>query len=839
MMKSFTKKILAWPCLIVGFVALSLTAGAQTQIVTGWGVEGDASGGSAVQLIDDGLGDFTIVTNGTGTGLESGNLEMRALLATPVTLTNIGDTITLSGTMTFTNGNIGGQVLRVFIGSTNGNNVGTLSNGKWSTANETNWLGYIVDYGAGGTPTVAGRAGGTLKDWDSTSGDYYTLGGQNSKQTGSVVLPSAPSAPAGTYYMTLSAELASSNFIVVSYSLTNAAGTYADIYTITNPGVLYDDGDLSAGVGLGRAQTVSTTTFNAVGFFQNASLGGGVPPFGYSNIVVSYYNVANASNSGYTNVIVDNFTAAGIGANHYSAGKIDNVWTNFGLASSSWAGNSWSSTGPPGSTNGSLVISANWANGTQFWVWNAASGGISPAIPGLAQGDFSCDVQFGPSSPTTTNNNTGIYGHLQVGTIISNNFVIFSNYYPNSAGISGVDVPASDTGWYHINVPINAFDYPYETTISNIAFKIDGTWYTPNLTSGTTTLSVANVKFISLIGNVTNVPVVLPPTIDSISAAPLGVRIFANSSSKYVRQELGSEDENESWYNGSFPVSYSFTVANAPALSAGMQMQIWLVPLNGATAADNSNPYNDDDIDSTSTNVMALVINNSLSTNNNYGETLLYKVGAPGVSLNPGSASPVVNLATNYSTTLTNTAASGDGTWSLVFTSNTGGYITGPGLSPASFTMSPTDAAQFNGPLVAYFGIQPNGSGAIGNHIDILGITIVNGGNSISDNFAAGTGLGNWSPVPANTANGIWDVPPGSAYWINWSYPAIGYDLEVSTSLFNPGSDWVNPAYYNGYSPLLTETLEGGVSTWTLVPASDLPGTPNGYFKLADPANFP
>jgi hypothetical protein len=235
-LKSLMNKVLAWPCLAVGFVSLCLTAGAQTWPVTGWGLEGDAQGQGGTSLgttlVETPGGQFTL------TGNINGNTEIRADLPVPISLVNIGDTITLSGNFTFPGGSLGNQTLRMALLNTNGMPSGTLINGVWSTTTETNWLGYIVDFGSGGNPIVAGRAGGSIKDWDSTSGDYYYLGGFYNKSTSAIALPSDGTAVAGTYYLTISAQLASSNFVIVRYSMTNAARTYADLYTITNPGAI-------------------------------------------------------------------------------------------------------------------------------------------------------------------------------------------------------------------------------------------------------------------------------------------------------------------------------------------------------------------------------------------------------------------------------------------------------------------------------------------------------------------------------------------------------------------------------------------------------------------------
>jgi len=344
-------------------------------------------------------------------------------------------------------------------------------------------------------------------------------------------------------------------------------------------------------------------------------------------------------------------------------------------------------------------------------------------------------------------------------------------------------------------------------------------WFT-DLNSG-----VGQSRQFILVGTVLNI---------AIQRATPGLRIFAKSTAEYARDEIGTVWQYAGWYDGPFPVSYSFTLTNMPALSAGMQAHIFLIPLNYLRYGAYDNSYADSD----ATNAFALVINNALTgTNQNYGAWVGYKTNAPGVSLNLGSAAPVVNLATNFSTTVYG-PASGNGTWTLKFTDNMHGTVTGPGLSPVTFTIPPGVSAQFANPLVAYFGIQPNSVNGVGQYVDFLNIRITIGGSDwVNDNFASG--LGNWT-VLGSDAGGVWDVTPDSAWWLNWTTPANGYDVEVAPSLTVPASQWIHPAYYSGYYQELTETLEGTKLIWTLISTNNLPpGATNGFFRLHNPANYP
>jgi hypothetical protein len=794
---------------LAGWFGLAcVTAQAQTP-VTGWGAESDQSSGATL-VETPAVGAFVIP------GTVTGNYEMRAMLPSQISLANVGDTITFSGTFIFTNtgANIGGQAFRMAILDTNGSaNVGTLSGGIWThAANPTNWLGYLIDFGTGDPAIVAGRAGGSVKDWDSTSGDYYNL-----TTLQGAAIPTGPAAGPDTYVCTMSVQRVSANFMNVFYTMTNVSGTYSNNAA---KGFFYDDGSLVSGkIG------VSTTKFNAVGFFMNGSVAAGSTFFEFTNITVAF---ANNRVTGWTNLVVDDFDPSGTGSARYSSGQLIDVWTNwFGTA---WVTNTWDSTdnasgGATGS--GSLQIQANWANGSQFFVYDQGNG-INPALPGLNLSDFSCDVQFDPSSPTTTTGGNSVFGHLQIGTIVNNTFQVFSNL------VTGFDIAATNTAWVHINVPISALNYSYEGGISNVVFKIDGNWYSPNLASGTTLLRVDNVQFIessSLIGVVLS----NPPPVLAIQKATPGLRIFAGSTlTVNDREELATADQSQSWIGGG-AVSYSFTLLDYPA-NIG-QTHIFLVPVNtsGQATLGNAGTVNQY-IEYQASNTLWMVINPAGS---NVTASVQWKTNTP-------NANPNI-------TALTITNHTAVGTWKLAFNSPSSGTLTAPGASPAAFTIAdPNVATDFANPLVAYFGLQPNSLTGEGQYEDWASISVSGvAGTQESENFTSETSFnpnGYWANNSASTSS-LQFVPANGAYWVNWTLPANGFGVGTASAVAgsaNTPSPWMLPEYFNNYSDgnTLPNQAAQGTKSWVVVPSTCLPtvdgsqgGTPSaiGFFKLFNP----
>jgi hypothetical protein len=185
--------------------------------------------------------------------------------------------------------------------------------------------------------------------------------------------------------------------------------------------------------------------------------------------------------------VIDQFNPSGIGANNYAAGQVTNVWRNwFGDAFQSlvWDSTSDASNNP---ASGSMKITANF-NGqgsvpNQFEVYDFD--GIYPPVNGVQFTNFQCDIRFDPSSATVLVNGKLIFGHVQFGT---------PNGYDQDY-FGGIDIPASNTNWVHVSLPLNTASDPNLMNIYNVLIHIYGPYYSPGL-SGTSTLWVDNIQFV-------------------------------------------------------------------------------------------------------------------------------------------------------------------------------------------------------------------------------------------------------------------------------------------------------------------------------------------------------
>ncbi|MGP8200470.1 MAG: hypothetical protein ACLQU4_13315 [Limisphaerales bacterium] len=196
-------------------------------------------------------------------------------------------------------------------------------------------------------------------------------------------------------------------------------------------------------------------------------------------------------------VIVDQFNPSGIGGNNYAAGQITNVWGNwFGDAFQSLA---WDSTSDASNNpaSGSMKITANFDGSgsipNQFEVFDGFNG-ITPALSALIYSNFECDVRFAAGSATVSVNGTSIFGHLEFG-------VATPGYGQDYFG--SVDVPASNTNWVHVSIPLNAAADTNLLSINDVLFHIYGPYYSPGL-SGVSTLWVDNIEFTGIASPPTN-----------------------------------------------------------------------------------------------------------------------------------------------------------------------------------------------------------------------------------------------------------------------------------------------------------------------------------------------
>jgi glucuronoarabinoxylan endo-1,4-beta-xylanase len=181
--------------------------------------------------------------------------------------------------------------------------------------------------------------------------------------------------------------------------------------------------------------------------------------------------------------VVDQFNPTGIGTNSYASGQITNVWGNwFGGAFQSlvWDSTSDASNNP---ASGSMKITANFSsNNTQFEVYDF--NGIYPPVNGVQYTNFQCSVRFAPGSATVMVGGQATFGYLQFGVTDGGG----QDYF------GGVLVPASNTNWVSVSLPINVAADSNLADIYNLLIHIYGPYYSPGL-SGTSTLWVDNIQF--------------------------------------------------------------------------------------------------------------------------------------------------------------------------------------------------------------------------------------------------------------------------------------------------------------------------------------------------------
>jgi len=620
----------------------------------------------------------------------------------------------------------------------------------------------------------------------------------------------------------------------------SVSGATNNDYSGNQPNFYFYNGSplQSQTVTLNYSTLLPQITNNGYGYlqiiFQNNN-GGGAPSYWYmNNVTLSDF----ANQSVYT---VDDFSTNGVLSENptnddyfatdepYNQGDISSVWSLWfgnGLTGVSWDPN----VNVSGTTNanGAMALSFTWngpaIDGYQQWLVWQGNGTCYTFVPGGTVGigypqytNLECDVMFDASSAGTTNN-AGVLGVIRMGI--------------RAFGAYGQDwIPSSyttisDTNWHHINaqLPNNNSDY---TDIGAVIIGEDVTAYVGGggLT-GNQLLYVDNIRFTGPLV----APAIPPPTLGIPQPANPGLRIFAASSvNTYDREMLYTVDQNQSWVDAGahYPVKYSFSLLEPINPNIGQTMLELIAPPTTPTTygeyADYSGPT-------------TLWLQLNPMANGQVVAQVQWKTNAPGS--NPG------NPGNPYGQALAFTNSTSVGTWSLVFTGPTTGYVGAPGqviLGSTNFTIADgTVTTDFGDPgLFVGFGLQPNSTAGEGQYEDwgMISVTGVVDGNEFEDFTKEGSDIsGNVTPSGLFN-NSMSAAPAGTiiqetndAWWVNWTQPAANFTLATSTNLLHP--NWINPAYYGGYiddvAPRVLPLAAPFVNKfWVLVPYDDLP-TANG-----------
>jgi hypothetical protein len=348
--------------------------------------------------------------------------------------------------------------------------------------------------------------------------------------------------------------------------------------------------------------------------------------------------------------------------------------------------------------------------------------------------------------------------------------------------------------WTHVEMPM-----PSTATSDRFFFQLGG--------SMTNSLRY-------YIDNVQLYKPVTAPTIGITKAGTAGVRITMNNDNDQWQRNAIVTPENTGPYlwvqQGAYPVSYSCTITNFPdaVTHSGFEAHMYLV--NGDTGGGNA-------------------LNGA--TDWNSPDIFIFRVE----NLAAGGVRAQIQWKTNYpNANATNVpvivdAASAIGTWTVTFTDQTNGTLSGPGITATNFAL-PEDVVfnNFNsGSSYIQFGMFKNDGVPDGHNNQAHGTfsrVTFNGAVAPFDDSFSGLTLTNNYVWRRTSASAVTHIPLGTAWFINWSLPADGFVPQSAPSVTGP---WGDPGIVN--------LFQSGASMFGQIPQSALPPGNNGFFRLARP----
>jgi hypothetical protein len=136
--------------------------------------------------------------------------------------------------------------------------------------------------------------------------------------------------------------------------------------------------------------------------------------------------------------------------------------------------------------------------------------------------------------------------------------------------------------------------------------------------------------------------------------------------------------------------------------------------------------------------------------------------------------------AENFQTSTNLDCGSGPlGTWALTFNNNTNVTLTAPNGTNLSLNIADDAAANFQGNLIAYFGVRPTAETRIGQSATFSRIKITGAATPIDDTFVSAgppydLDAATWVRKAASP-QGIFVTAPDAKYWVTWNQPDLGY----------------------------------------------------------------
>jgi hypothetical protein len=259
------------------------------------------------------------------------------------------------------------------------------------------------------------------------------------------------------------------------------------------------------------------------------------------------------------------------------------------------------------------------------------------------------------------------------------------------------------------------------------------------------------------------------PALSIAKAPPAGLTCIASQpGDAWQRQMVRTVSSGFSWHSAttfSDTTTYSITIADFPgAAHAGFEAMMYLIPLSGTSNPDAGSV----DWDSSHVAYFTITRNADGTGNGNFR----YKVNSPS--------------AETFQSWTDFTCASGPvGAWVLTFRNDINVTITAPDQTSTNFVIPDSDAAAFQGPVIAYFGVRPTDESRVGQSATFSRVKITGALDSIDDNFVSGQvpfvlDSNTWVKKASNP-QGIIITAPDAKYWVSWPTPDTGYDTLYAT----------------------------------------------------------
>jgi hypothetical protein len=338
-----------------------------------------------------------------------------------------------------------------------------------------------------------------------------------------------------------------------------------------------------------------------------------------------------------------------------------------------------------------------------------------------------------------------------------------------------------------------------------------------------------------------------PPTVAAPQRATPGLNLITTAIGQYNRYNLATVNDTGYTFVGQSNVTYSWNIAGFPgAPYSGFQQQLFLIPasqtatVNTEGSADYSETncifvtvqYESSTSTSTVTNGGIVTTNTATNwfgvmdfrykTNQDNGNAMLFNTLSPTNASNTNGW-PVEPIGSVQS-------PSPLGTWSVTFNHDTNVTLTAPNGATNNFYFPEASAQLFADPLYVFVGDQPNNNNAQGQTAVLNSFSITGSQTPLLDNFTNDAAVDTtiWV-IDGSDVNAIQFVPPGVNYWIGWTTPDTGFDLQSNTNL----------TATNGWTTLTGTTPANPLPTFrilkertVLITSPNLPGTNAGYFRL-------